>query len=117
MINKRGIGTDYEKLAEEYLEAKNYQILEKNFHSRFGEIDIIARDGEYLVFVEVKYRKSADCGNPLEAVDVKKQRRICRTALYYLHKEGYGEDTACRFDVVAFEGEERLHVENAFEFL
>ncbi len=116
MVNKRGIGSDYETLAVEYLEQKKYQILERNFHSRFGEIDIIARDGEYLVFVEVKYRKNTGCGSPLEAVDAKKQRRICRTAFYYLHKEGYGEDMACRFDVVAIEGEEIMHVENAFDF-
>ncbi|MBO5372626.1 MAG: YraN family protein [Lachnospiraceae bacterium] len=116
MINKRGVGSDYETLAMEYLEGEKYQILERNFHSRWGEIDIIARDGDYLVFVEVKYRKNSSCGNPLEAVDARKQKRICRTAVYYLSKNGYGDSKPCRFDVIAFEGEEVLHIKNAFEF-
>ena len=85
---------------------------------RQGEIDIIARDGRYLVFVEVKYRRDGQTGDPLEAVDRAKQRRISRTAQYYCLTHGYGETTPCRFDVAAVlgtDGEVRL-VRNAFEF-
>lgn len=116
-MNKRKIGTDYEDIAEQYLREQGFQILERNFHSRSGEIDIIAKEGEYLVFVEVKYRKNNSKGNPLEAVTVNKQRRICRTAFYYCYKYGYGMDVPCRFDVIAINGtEEIILLKNAFEF-
>ena len=89
-----------------------------NFYSRLGEIDLIARDGRYLVFVEVKYRKNSACGTPLEAVTEGKQRRICRTALYYCSKKGYEDSVPCRFDVVAIEGEHGVrHIKNAFDFI
>ena len=58
MVNKRKVGTDYEKQAAEYLKKKGLKILEQNFYCRMGEIDIIAKDREYLVFVEVKYRRN-----------------------------------------------------------
>ena len=115
-MNKRAVGTAYEKEAGAYLEKQGYQILEYNFRCRSGEIDIIARDGEYLVFVEVKYRTNAKSGNPFEAVDSCKQRTISRTALYYCLKHGYGETTPCRCDVAAVLGEEITLIKNAFEY-
>ena len=78
--NKRMEGSRYEKLAARYLEQKGMDILELNYRCRTGEIDIIARDGEYLVFVEVKYRSGASFGDPSEAVTAKKQERIRKTA-------------------------------------
>ena len=74
--------------AAAYLKKKGYQILEANFRCRFGEIDLIARDGGYLVFIEVKYR-SSPTGDSLEAVNRRKQRKIIRVAEYYLcmHQE------------------------------
>lgn len=77
----------------------------------------MARDGDCLVFAEVKYRRNEACGNPLEAVDVRKQRRICRTALYYCMRKGYGDTVPCRFDVLAVGGAgEIAHIKNAFDF-
>lgn len=115
--NKRQVGGAYEKAAAEYLTGQGFRILEQNFYSRYGEVDIIAKDGRYLVFIEVKYRKDDSCGSPLEAVTARKQKRICRTALYYCTKKGYGDRTPCRFDVVAIEGEcEVIHIKNAFDF-
>lgn len=117
MENRRQIGSDYEKRAAEYLKQQGFCIIEQNFYSRSGEIDIIAKDGRYLVFVEVKYRRDNSCGNPLEAVNAKKQKRICRTAFYYCAKHGYGDITPCRFDVIAMEGEDQItHIKNAFDF-
>lgn len=115
-MNKRLIGTAYEKLAGEFLEQQGYQILEYNFRCRMGEIDIVAKDGEYLVFVEVKYRSSAKTGSPLEAVDTRKQRVISKVASYYCLTHGYGETKPCRFDVVAICGEEYTLIKNAFEY-
>ena len=112
--NKR-LGLAYEQKAAEYLEKKGFQILERNYYTRCGEIDLIVRDGAYLVFVEVKYRASQRGGHPLEAVDARKQRRLRRAAALYLLRCGYPENTPCRFDVVGILGEEIFHVENAFE--
>lgn len=102
-------------MAADYLQGQGFQILDHNFSSRFGEIDIVAREGNYLVFAEVKYRATDSGGHPLEAVDLRKQRRIGKTADYYLLRYGYGENTPCRFDVVGIIGDEIIHVRNAFE--
>ena len=115
-MNKRIVGTAYEKLAGAYLQQQGYEILEYNFRCRTGELDIIAKDGRYLVFVEVKYRSSRQKGNPLEAVHRKKQQIISKTASYYCLKHGYRENTPCRFDVVGICGEEYTLVKNAFEY-
>lgn len=113
--NKRKIGSIKEHLAAEYLKTKGYEIIEMNFYSQSGEIDIIAKDADYLVFVEVKYRKDRKLGTAVEAVNYYKQRSIIRTARYYLYKNGYREDVKCRFDVVAIQGTEVSLISNAFE--
>ena len=112
--NNRAVGTAYEQIAGRFLEKKGFQILEYNYRCRAGEIDLIARDREYLVFCEVKYRRTKSAGSALEAVDTKKQKRLYRCAQQYVaaHKI---PDAAARFDVVAIEGNEVCHIENAFE--
>ena len=99
-----------------FLKTQGYQILERNYRCKKGEIDLIAREGQYLVFVEVKYRASGEFGNPLEAVSPGKQKRILRTALYYLTVKGYGENQACRFDVLGISPEGICLMKNAFEY-
>ena len=116
MQNKRTIGSRYEKIAGEYLKKQGYQIIEYNFYSRFGEIDIIAKHQGYLVFVEVKYRENDKNGHPLEAVSVAKQRTISKCAFYYLQKYKVQEEPV-RFDVVGILGEEIQVIQNAFEFV
>ncbi|MDO4344823.1 MAG: YraN family protein [Eubacteriales bacterium] len=113
-MNKRTVGKNYEEQAKLFLESLGMTVLERNFRIRTGEIDLIARDGEYLVFVEVKYRASRRLGDALEAVDARKQQRIFRTAQYYLKEHGLGFDTPCRFDVVGINGSEMTHIKNAF---
>ena len=112
-MNRRETGTQYEERAAEYLIAQNYQILERNYRIRSGEIDIIARDGTVLVFIEVKYRKNDESGNPLEAVDIRKKRKIIKVARYYLYQKKYG-DVPCRFDVIGICGSHIEHMKDAF---
>lgn len=112
--NKRAVGSRYEALAAEYLQGQGYVILERNYRDRLGEIDIIAREGRYLVFVEVKYRGNLRSGYPEESVYGRKQQRIRHTALWYLHTHGYGEDTPSRFDVVSIAGQEIFLIRDAF---
>lgn len=114
MTNKRMTGSCYEELAAAFLTRQGYQILERNFYCRQGEIDLIARDGRYLVFVEVKYRKSGRSGAPAEAVNTRKQRRMSHAARYYLFSHGYPEETPCRFDVAAIQGAEIRLYKDAF---
>lgn len=114
--NKRQKGSSYERRAADYLVEQGYKILEMNYRCRSGEIDIIARDREYLVFIEVKYRYSAAGGLPEEAVDWKKQKRISRVASYYCMKHGISEAMPCRFDVVAFLKDEIHLIQNAFSY-
>ena len=113
-MNKRKEGSKYEDAAAEYLENSGYKILERNFYTHFGEIDIIAWKDGMIVFVEVKYRKDTKNGYPEEAVDAHKQKKIRETAAYYVYKNRIPEHTPMRFDVVAvLDGEFRL-IKDAF---
>lgn len=112
--NKRKIGAEQEALAEQYLIKQGYHILQKNFYSRFGEIDIIAKKDKYLVFIEVKYRKDEKMGFPEEAIDMRKQNNIIQMARFYMFQKKISENTPCRFDVVCILGEKIRLLENAF---
>jgi len=115
MTNQRSIGTTYETKASEYLEKQGYQIVVHNYRCFFGEIDIIAKDVDMLVFVEVKYRHSNRKGNSLEAVHLKKQKVIAKVALQYLQSH-HAMQMPCRFDVIGFDGESQqlTHIKDAF---
>lgn len=115
-MNRRAIGKKYEEIAIALLEEQGYHILEKNYSNTYGEIDIVAKEQDTLVFVEVKYRSSGSYGDALEAVDWKKQKRICRSALYYCSKKHGNLEIPCRFDVIAIYGGHKIvHIKNAFE--
>lgn len=115
--NTREIGTKYEELAASYLKAQGYEILKRNYRNSYGEIDIIARDHAVLVFVEVKYRGTKTYGDPLDAVDRRKQRKISRTAFRYYVNHGYETGVPCRFDVIALYMDGSIkQIKNAFEF-
>lgn len=112
--NRRQIGKRYEELAAGYLTAQGLHIIEQNYRSPHGEIDLIAFDRGYLVFIEVKYRKDGQMGDPAEAVGYEKQRHIRSAARRYLYDHRYGEETPCRFDVVAILGQQIRWFQNAF---
>lgn len=117
-MNKRIKGKDKEELAAKFLENKGYIIVETNFRVRQAEIDIVAKDGSTIVFVEVKYRSSEKNGNPLEAVDMRKQRQISKAALFYMNTRKIPADTIpIRFDVVGILGEDITHIQNAFDYV
>ncbi len=98
--DRRRFAAFCEDLAEDHLRRRGYEILARNFRSRFGEIDIIARLRGELVFVEVKGKRSREYGAPAEMVGPKKTDRLIRTALCYMGS-GRGRKGACRFDVLA----------------
>jgi len=95
-----------EQYARQYLSAQGLIFIEKNFHSRQGEIDLIMRDGDTYVFIEVKYRKNKLFGGAIAAIPVSKQRKITHSVKFYLHQAGLNEyNTPCRVDVVALLGD------------
>lgn len=113
-------GKEGEEIASEYLKKSGYRILERNYRCAIGEIDIVAREKNELVFVEVKARKSNVMGYPEQAVGAQKQRKMSRLALWYLQEKNLG-DAPARFDVVAVllkpgASEIRLF-RNAFDFV
>ncbi|MBI5418378.1 YraN family protein [Candidatus Poribacteria bacterium] len=94
------LGKSGENEAEKFLKKSGYKILERNYRTRYGEIDIIAKDKDVLVFVEVKNRKDNKYGEPEEAVTFHKQKQISKVAVHYLTCNKFFQ-TACRFDVVS----------------
>ena len=112
-------GHEAETLATDYLMKQGYHILERNFRSKLGEIDIIAKDDEAYCFVEVRMRKSREHGHPSETITLFKRQRLIRTAQIYLSQKNL-EDIEARFDIVALVPQRSGHykievIKNAFE--
>ena len=112
------IGKQGEEIAVRFLSKQGYHIITRNYRTSLGEIDIIAQEGETLVFIEVKTRAGEGFGAPQAAVDRKKQEKITRVALVYLSQKKEAA-RPCRFDVVAiksdFKGFRVELIRNAFE--
>jgi putative endonuclease len=102
-MQRQALGRLGEDLAVAELERRGYAILTRRYRTRHGEIDIVARDGETIVFVEVKVKETAEFGTAAEAVTVRKQRRIVSMAVDYLARNRLA-GRPCRFDVVAIDG-------------
>lgn len=100
--HNRGRGKIGEDDAVSWLERQGYRVVERNVVNHAGEIDVVAREGETLCFVEIKARASAAYGLAIEAVDFRKQRRISRAAALYLAMKG-PRDADCRFDVLGLD--------------
>jgi putative endonuclease len=116
--HRQSLGKTGEALALKFLKRRGYKILETNYRTRLGEIDIIAKQKKTIVFVEVKTRHTENYGNPKAAVTPQKQRKISMVALTYL-KEVQKSDSKARFDVVAISNagsQPQVElVQNAFE--
>lgn len=121
MVNARSsyvTGRNGERESEEYLRKKGYAILERNYRAKGGEIDIIARVGDTLVFVEVKARSSSRFGYPEEAVGAAKKRRIAKALRAYLRVHPISPETYIRFDIISLQwsvnmgGDDFVHLQN-----
>ena len=118
MDSRKTLGWDGESVAMAFLERRGIRILKRNFHCRMGEIDIIAREGNTFLVIEVKTRTGAGQGSPAEAVDYRKQDKICRAFDYYRMCRHLHDGIAVRFDVI----EVNQHMEcrwirNAFDYI
>lgn len=96
-------GEHYEQYAARWLEARGLRIVSRNYRCKVGEIDLVARDGAALVFIEVRARSPSRYASAAESVDRRKQRRLLRSAQYYLHNHPAAAHLPCRFDVIAIE--------------
>lgn len=97
----KSTGQFYEQQALVFLEQQGLQLVQQNYSCRFGEIDLVMREQQTLVFVEVKFRRSNNFGGAAAAVTLSKQQKLTRTALYYLQNSQSNGQQHCRFDVVA----------------
>ena len=94
-------GDAIERMACQHLERRGLTLIERNYRSPFGEIDLVMRDRETTVFVEVRYRQNTRFGLPAETVDARKQARLRATAEHYLQRDSRACNKPCRFDIVA----------------
>ena len=115
-MNQREVGTRQPTRGDEYMEGIEYTSMLRNFRCRYGEIDLIAKQDDTYIFIEVKYRTGRTAGDPTSAVDGKKQNKISKTADYYRMLHQIPMDVPCRFDVVAETPEEIRVYANAFYY-
>lgn len=101
----RARGRRAERVAREFLTTRGLQPLCESYHFRGGEIDLIMRDGDTIVFVEVRYRNNADFGSGAESITARKQKRVIATAMHYLQHMESNANPPCRFDVIAVSDE------------
>ncbi len=104
MTNAIATGNHIEDIAEQYLVSQGFSILHRNFHCRMGEIDIICRNKEQLVFAEVRYRKNMAFGGPAASINYRKKHKLRQTAKFYLHTRSWAGKLYSRFDVLAYSG-------------
>lgn len=119
---RKNLGDFGESAAVAHLERNGYAIESRNARTKWGELDIVARDGDCLVFVEVRTRTNATSGEPFETIDWRKRRRIVNLAQRWLDDRRLGVSTPCRFDIIAVVGSPNAsqairldHYRNAFE--
>ncbi len=116
-ISSMTIGKQAETLACRYLQQQGLHLIQRNFSCRFGEIDLIMRDQDTLVFIEVRMRSHAHFMHPRDTIDAFKQKKIIKTAIYYLQQQKLTSRMICRFDVIAIEKEDNQlqWIKRAFE--
>ncbi len=102
-MDRNKIGKDAEKIAERFLTKQRLKLIERNFNSRFGEIDLIMQEGDTIAFIEVRYRNSKQFGGAAASVTPLKQAKIIKTAQLFLSQHPRLANKNCRFDVIAFE--------------
>jgi len=108
------IGYKAELQASLFLEEKGLKLLARNYHCAFGEIDLIMRDRNHIVFVEVRKRSHTEFASAIESVTFTKQRKLIKTATHYLQKQRWFDKVQCRFDVVGISKDELEWIQDAF---
>ena len=113
-MNKKSKGKAAEEKAASYLKSLGYEILERNFRSKFGEIDIIAKDKDTLVIVEVRSKSYSFFGTPEETISKSKAKKIIKTAEFYIQTKNPNFENV-RFDIISILHNNISHIKNAFD--
>lgn len=113
-MNRKKIGDVGESFAIDYLVKNGMTIIDRNYYTKYGEIDIVFKDGKYLVFAEVKDRNGSAWGTSTDAVTYTKTRKIYNSARIYLYNKHISENSFIRFDVIAIQNGEINWIKNAF---
>lgn len=109
-------GRQAETLALQYLESQGLKEIETNYHAPCGEIDLIMKDDDALIFIEVRFRQQEGFGSSIETITPSKQRRIIRTAQHYLQKNDLLDEVDCRFDVIGLTTNDKIiWIKDAFQ--
>lgn len=108
------IGHLAEKKVCAFLEAKGLKLLMRNYHCAFGEIDLIMRDAQEIVFIEVRTRSTTVYGSAIESVTLTKQRKLIKTATHYLQKQRWFDKVQCRFDIIGISEGRMEWIKDAF---
>lgn len=115
-MDRQFIGKEAERSAETWLISQGLHLIQRNMRCRVGEIDLIMCDGNTLIFIEVRHRRNMDFGGAAVSVDWRKQRKLLRAARFFLAANPNWSTYPCRFDIIAFEGNNTpLWYRNAFE--
>jgi len=103
----RFLGDYWENVAYKYLKKYKLKLVQRNYYSKFGEIDLVMQDEKALVFIEVKYRKNSEKVSAIESVTLSKQKKIIQTAKLFLLENNKYNNWNCRFDVLSIEGDKK----------
>ena len=113
-LDRKLVGDEAEQTAQRYLEQRGLNLLQKNYQKKVGEIDLIMQDGDFTVFVEVRYRDNNEHGGSVCSINHNKQRKIIRAAQCYI-QEIDDVELPCRFDIVGIEGQDQIEwIQDAF---
>jgi putative endonuclease len=114
--NHLSLGLRSEKEACNFLQTKGLKLISSNYHCPFGEIDIIMKEGDVLVFIEVRLRSHIIYGSALESIDSRKQQKLLKSATHYLQKHQLLDKIDCRFDVIGFSNSSIEWIKDAFSY-
>ena len=109
-------GQKFERFSESYLKKKGMKLITRNFNCRHGEIDLIMQDEQTLVFVEVRYRNNPGFGSALDSITPTKQKKIIKTAQYYLQTNSWTNHLFCRFDAFGIIGNDKQEANSASDY-
>ena len=114
--NKKQIGHAFEKQACDFLTTNGLSLISKNYHCPFGEIDLIMQENDEIIFVEVRMRMHSAYGNAIESIDYFKQKKLLKSATYYLQQQDLIDKVNCRFDVIGFSNNRIEWIRDAFSY-
>lgn len=114
--NKKQIGQAFEQQAYHFLAANGLLLITKNYHCPFGEIDLIMRENDEIVFIEVRMRLHSEYGSAIDSIDYKKQKKLLKSATYYLQQNNLLDKINCRFDVIGFSNNAIEWIKDAFSY-